>query len=116
MLEAQSRMLDSLCARAPALARLPRTRLTHVLQVAGVIALLALGVLIGDTAAWVLIAMPMTAIVLVILADSGELAATLSRGERIRTPAAGRHSARAGVWPPPGNDTPRVAVRPGVRH
>ena len=53
----------------PPLRRFSRARLSGVLGASALLLLLAVGILIGATVAWVLIAIPMTAIVLVMLAD-----------------------------------------------
>jgi hypothetical protein len=60
------------CARVSPLDRLsPRWR-TRLLQLAAVVLLLTLGLVIGLTIAWVLIAVPMTVIVLLFLVELEE--------------------------------------------
>jgi hypothetical protein len=60
--------IDALVARVSPLARVSEVWLTWLLQGTGVLLLLALGAIISSTMTWVLLAIPMTVLVLLFLA------------------------------------------------
>lgn len=71
--ECQSRVADAVAAVAP-FDRLPRAWLIRVLQAVGLLALLSLGVVAKSAIAWVLIAIPMTIIVVLVLSGRHQMA------------------------------------------
>ena len=64
----QARLVDG-CARLAPLDRLSARRRTRLLQLAAIVSLLALGLVIGLTITWALIAIPMVVIVLLFLME-----------------------------------------------
>jgi len=69
---AQEARVSGAIARRPLLEGMSPTWPMRLLQAAAVIALMAVGVLIGQTIAWVVLAIPMTAIVLMALVGFDE--------------------------------------------
>ena len=67
----QARMADAL-ARVPILAGRSRLQRARLLQGAGTLVLLALGLLVSSTVAWVLLGFPMTVLVWLFLVDIAE--------------------------------------------
>ena len=65
----QARMADAL-ARMPILAGRSRLQRARLLQGAGTLVLLALGLLVSSTVAWVLLGFPMTVLVWLFLVDT----------------------------------------------
>ena len=112
LLARQDRAVDRILARAPRLGRLSRTTLTHLLQATAITLLLVFGVAVGSTAVWALAAVPMTVIVVAVLAPFEER--RLGRPSPTRVPgdendAAAFAVSRAAV------DSPTIRITPGLR-
>ena len=108
----QARMADAL-ARMPILAGRSRLQRARLLQGAGTLVLLALGLLVSSTVAWVLLGFPMTVLVWLFLVDIAE-----RREARDETRADGGGFADATTaWStvPVDEGSPIVIVRPDLR-
>jgi hypothetical protein len=84
LLERQARLVDLVASRVPLVGRLSDLWLARLLDWAGVFLLLVLGVIIGSSVVWALLAIPMTICVLAFLAGLESTAA----------PAKPRHNRR----------------------
>jgi hypothetical protein len=107
-----ARTVDA-AARVPILAGLSRLCRARLLQGAGTIVLLALGLLVSRTVAWVLLGFPMTVLVWLFLVDVAE------RGEAPDETQAddGGFADATTVWSsvPLDEDSPIIIVRPDLR-
>src|SRR5579871_4162079 len=111
MLAQQARLVARLSGIGP-LARLSPGRLTRLLQGIGVIALLALGVAVGSTPVWVLLAVPMTVIVLLVLVDAPGLHGRAAAPPR-RAPETDAVADHAPPWEH-ADDSAKIVVRRGA--
>jgi hypothetical protein len=108
----QARMEDAL-ARVPILAGRSRLQRARLLQGAGTLVLLAFGLLVSSTVAWVLLGFPMTVLVWLFLVDIAE-----RRAARDETRAdAGGFADATTAWSrvPVDEGSPIVIVRPDLR-
>jgi hypothetical protein len=107
LLISQARLVDG-CARLSPLDRLSPRRRTRLLQLAAIVSLLALGLVIGLTIMWALIAIPMVVIVLLFLMEREKV--------RVQTAAGSVVDAMPHDPSPeqPGDST-GIVVRRGIR-
>ena len=107
-----ARMADAV-ARVPILAGRSRICRARLIQGGGTLALLALGLLVSSTVAWVLLGFPMTALVWLFLVDIAE-----RREAPNQTQAdAGGFADATTAWSsvPVDNGSPIIIVRPDLR-
>ena len=107
-----ARMTDA-AARVPLLAGLSRLCRARVLQGAGMLVLLALGLLVSRTVAWVLLGFPMTVLVWLFLVDIAERRAAPDDTQTDDRSRADATTVRSSV--PPDDGSPIIIVRPDLR-
>ena len=107
-----ARTVDA-AARVPILAGLSRLSRARLLQGAGTLGLLALGLLVSSTVVWVLLGFPMTVLVWLFLVD---VAARREAPDETRADAGGLADTTT-AWSsvPLDNGSPIVIVRPDLR-
>jgi len=107
-----ARMTDA-AARVPILAGLSRLYRARLLQGAGMLVLLVLGLLVNRTVAWVLVGFPMTVLVWLFLVDIAERREALADSQADDDGYADATTVRSSV--PLDEHSPIIIVRPDLR-